>query len=278
MENLQEIIKRINNRKDLEICPDIESKIVYASILDTAEMISEFINDNKFNFDNSYSKIVDNCWKMTLDIAEIRKLDNDDEFIRNEFETYDIESYDSYLDYQLQTKLNIVLKLNDLHKINVVLKKYINYMIELYKSKHVDYDYTTENIINNNIEEKRSELLKYINNIIAWQCEDEIIYYIENLRRKFFVLHPNLLMNFQMNFRGTINSFLIGRLKLENLYPGYDVYNKNDYINYSDEKRRDYFNYYMTTYYELKFSNKNLDDIFNIFDEYIERTRKLLNK
>ena len=39
MENLQEIIKRINNRKELAKYSDIKLKIIYGSMIDTADVI-----------------------------------------------------------------------------------------------------------------------------------------------------------------------------------------------------------------------------------------------
>ena len=146
MENLQEIIKRINNRKELEICPDIKSKVAYACMIDTADLIKEFMHDAfildpdlKYNFDNGYPEVVNMCWKIFLENEELRKLDKEDEFIKNDFETYDIESYDSYLDYLLQTKLNIELTLSELHGVNLLFKEYMNVMAQIYESENPDY-------------------------------------------------------------------------------------------------------------------------------------------
>ena len=89
MENLQEIIKRINNRKDLAKYSDIKSKIIYGSMIDTADVIKEFMHDAfildpdlKNNFDNGYLEIINMCWKVFDKICT--KLKDDDK--TNDFE------------------------------------------------------------------------------------------------------------------------------------------------------------------------------------------------
>ena len=283
MENLQEIIKRINNRKDLAKYSDIKSKIIYGSMIDTAEAINTFMHDAfildpdlKNNFDNGYLEIINMCWKVFFNNEKICKLDKEDEYIINDFETYDIESYDSYLDYLLQTKLNIELTLSELHGVNLLFKEYMNVMAQIYESENPDYkykkDYTNETEeINTNFEKEISKL--------GWECEDKIIRYIEKVRRKYFIRKPNIRYNFEINFRGTMLNFWYGALKIENLYSGYNIYEEAFYRNkYSKEKRKDYFNYYLSYAFELKFSKIELDEIFNIFDKYIEEVKKLLNK
>ena len=283
MENLQEIIKRINNRKDLAKYSDIKSKIIYGSMIDTADVIKEFMHDAfildpdlKNNFDNGYLEIINMCWKVFFNNEKICKLDKKDEYIINDFETYDIESYDSYLDYLLQTKLNIELTLSELHGVNLLFKEYMNVMAQIYELENPDYKYKEDDT--NETEEINTNFEKEISKL-GWECEDKIIRYIEKVKRKYFILHPNIRYNFEINFRGTMLNFWYGTLKLENLYSGYNIYEEAFYRNkYSKEKRKSYFSYYLSYAYELKFRTIELDEIFNIFDKYIEEVKKLLNK
>ena len=222
---LIQILNTFNNRKDLAKYSDIKLKIIYGSMIDTADVIKEFMHDAfildpdlKFNFENGYLKIINMCWKVFFNNEKICKLDKEDEYIINDFETYDIESYDSYLDYLLQTKLNIELTLSELHEVNLLFKEYMNAMAQIYELENPDYKYKKDDT--NETEEINTNFEKEISKL-GCECEDKIIKYIEKAKRKYFILHPNIRYNFEINFRGTMLNFWYGTLKLENLYSGY---------------------------------------------------------
>ena len=288
LKDLVEEFKERLDDEDLSKFPDLKTKIMNACIIDTKEVIEDYMQygfefnpELKNKFEKNYVKIMKKDWSIIFEAAGICK--SEDAATKRDYQTYDFEKYFTYPDYLLETKLDIKLDSESLDDFDDLFVIYTGLLVEMYSLKYPEYryrlsdmksilNYTNKDIKSNEIqldfENEISKLgvednKKFAIGKLGLECVNRIRLYIEFTKEKYFKkLSKNNFDNYKIRIKEVIYNILINEFKYEK----------------EMTENIEYFKSVLSNEFRLILSKECLKKTFDIINEYIEKIKEILNK